>query len=133
MSIADFYDSGEHQSNLAHFAAMVNLAKADNIISTEEKKVLNRLALKLDISDEAHAAILKNPNAYPIIPPYDLETRLERIHDLFGIIYADFHIDAAEKKLIHKYAIALGFSEERARQEIQKCIRVFSNDVEFED
>ncbi len=133
MSIADFYDSGEHQSNLAHFAAMVNLAKVDNTICTEEKKVLERLAFKLDISDEAYAAILKNPNTHPIVPPYDLETRLEHFHDLFRIIHADSKIDAAEKELIYKYAIALGFTEERAHQEIQKCIRVLSSDVEFED
>lgn len=61
------------------------------------------------------------------MPPYDLETRLERIKDLFRIIYADNETDASEKHLIHRYAIGLGFSEEKAKEEIQKCIRLFGS------
>jgi len=127
MSIADLYDSGEHQSNIAHFAAIVNLAAVDKAINSEEENVLKRLAFKLNISEEKYRNILKNPDASGLMPPYDLETRLERIKDLFRIIYADNEIEAAEKHLIHRYAIGLGFSEEKAREEIQKCIRFFGS------
>lgn len=133
MAIADFYGSGQHQSNLGHFAALVNLALADNAINKHEEAALKRLAFKLDVSEEDYKRILKNPNSYSLMPPYELETRIERIHDLFGIIYSDYEIDAAEKKLIYKYAIALGFTEQRANEEIQKCIRVFGNDTSFEE
>ncbi|MFT5737028.1 MAG: putative tellurite resistance protein B-like protein [Maribacter sp.] len=129
MSIADLYDSGEHQSNIAHFAAIVNLAAVDKAINSEEEIVLKRLAFKLHISEEKYKKILKNPDASGLMPPYDLETRLERIKDLFRIIYADNEIDTAEKHLILRYAIGLGFSEEKAREEIQKCIRVFGSRI----
>ncbi len=129
MSIADLYDSGEHQSNIAHFAAIVNLAAVDKAINSEEEIVLKRLAFKLHISEEKYKKILKNPAASGLMPPYDLETRLERIKDLFRIIYADNEIDTAEKHLILRYAIGLGFSEEKAREEIQKCIRVFGSRI----
>ncbi len=132
MSIADLYDSGAHQSNMAHFAAIVSLATVDMSITSEEESVLKRLAFKLDISEEEYKHILKNPDTHSLVPPYDLETRLERLHDLFGIIYADHEIDEAERRLVHKYAIALGFSEESAKKEIQKCIRVFGTNAEFE-
>ncbi len=125
MSIADLYDSGEHKSNIAHFAAIVNLAAVDKAINSEEETVLKRLAFKLNVSEEKYRHILKNPDDSGLMPPYDLETRLERIQDLFRIIYADHEIDTAEKRLIHRYAIGLGFSEEKAKEEIQKCIRVF--------
>lgn len=129
MSIADLYDSGEHKSNIAHFAAIVNLAAVDKAINSEEEIVLNRLAFKLNVSEEKYKKILKNPDASGLMPPYDLETRLERIKDLFRIIYADNEIDVAEKHLILRYAIGLGFSEEKAREEIQKCIRVFGSRI----
>ncbi len=95
MSIADLYDSGANQSNMAHFAAIVSLATVDNSITCEEESVLKRLAFKLDISEEEYKHILKNPDTDSLVPPYDLEARLERLHDLFGIINADHEIDEA--------------------------------------
>ncbi len=60
MSIADLYDSGEHKSNIAHFAAIVNLAAVDKAINSEEETVLKRLAFKLNVSEEKYRHILKN-------------------------------------------------------------------------
>ncbi|TLP81805.1 TerB family tellurite resistance protein [Maribacter sp. ACAM166] len=133
MSILEAYESGAHESNVAHFAAIVKLATVDGTINLEEKIVLARLAFKLDVSDEEVKPILKHPEKYPLLPPYTLEERIERLHDLFSVIYADSEIDAEEQKLIYKYAIGLGFSSERATQEIEKCIRVFGGEAEFED
>jgi len=133
MSISDLYASGEHKSNIAHFAAMVNLAAADDTINTKEKTVLKRLAFKMDVSEEEYDRILKNPDQYPLIPPFSLEKRIERIHDLFNTIYADYGIDEPERKLIIKYAIGLGFSEDQANEEIEKCIRVYGGGDNYED
>lgn len=133
MSILEAYESGQHQSNIAHFAAIVKLAAVDNPMNKEEAKILEKLAFKLDISDEEAKEVLKNPDVYPMIPPYTLEERLERLRDLFGIIYADYEIDTEERSLIFKYAIGLGFSSERANDEIEKCIRVYGGDADFED
>ncbi|MGB5666575.1 MAG: TerB family tellurite resistance protein [Maribacter sp.] len=133
MTILDFYESGEHKSNIAHFAAIVSLATIDGVINNEENKVLKRLAFKLDLSKEEYEPVLKNPNNYPLIPPYSLEKRIERIHDLFNTIYADYKIDDAERGLFLKYAVGLGFSEDEAHKEIEKCIRIYSGKEEFED
>lgn len=67
------------------------------------------------------------------MPPYSLEKRMERIHDLFSTIYADYETDNLERKLIIKYTIVLGFTSQEANNEIEKCIRVFSGKSEFED
>lgn len=133
MSILDAYESGEHQSNLAHFAAIVKLASVDGPINPQEKKVLERFSFKLDVSEEDAKIILKNPEKYPLIPPYTLEERIERLEDLFSIIYADNEIDDGERELVFKYAIGLGFTSERATKEIEKCIKVFDSDMELED
>lgn len=133
MSISDLYDTGEHANNIAHFAAMVNLAKVDGTIKNEEHVVLGRLAVKLNISDEDYKAILKKQEHYPSIGTFSLEERIERIRDLFSVIYADFTVDDSEEKLIFKYAIALGFTAERAKKEIDKCKRQFGQASEFED
>ena len=120
MSILEAYESGKHESNVSHFAAIVKLAGIDGSISNEEKAVLKRLAFKLDVSEEEFKPIFKNPGKYPLIPPYSLEERIERLHDLCSIIYADHVIDESERKLIFKYAIGLGFTAEQANVELQK-------------
>jgi uncharacterized tellurite resistance protein B-like protein len=133
MSILDLYESGEHKSNVAHFAAIVSLAAVDGEINPEENKVLKQLAFKLDVPEEEYEPILKTPNKYPLIPPYTLEKRFDRFHDLFNIIYADYEIDDAERDLLFKYAIGLGFSKDKAHEEIEKCISVYGSEAEFED
>ena len=132
-SILDLYESGEHRTNVAHFAAIVSLAAVDGAINPKEEKVLRHFALKLDVSEEEFKVILKDPHKYPLIPPYSLEKRMERIHDLFNTIYADYEIDDAERKLIFTYAIGLGFSSREANDEIEKGIQVYGGDAEFED
>jgi uncharacterized tellurite resistance protein B-like protein len=62
-----------------------------------------------------------------------LEARIERLHDLCKIIYADHEIDEEERNLIFKYAIGLGFTTDRANEEIEKCMRVFGGDMELEN
>jgi len=124
MTILEAYESGKHESNVSHFAAIVKMARIDGSISKEEQKVLKRLAFKLDVSEEEAKQILKNPRKYPLIPPYSLEERIERLHDLCSMIYADHVIDESERKLIFKYAIGLGFTTEQANMEIQKCMRI---------
>ncbi|MDV7139827.1 TerB family tellurite resistance protein [Maribacter sp. TH_r10] len=128
MTILEAYESGEHESNISHFAAMVKLASIDGPINEEEHMVLKRLAFKLDVSDEEVMVVLKSPMNYPLMPPYALEDRIERLQDLFQIIYADHIIDGEERALIYKYAIGLGFSSQDAHAEIEKCMSCFTNE-----
>lgn len=133
MSFTDLFESGEHSRNLGHFASIVNMAAVDGEINIEEEKMLKRLARKLDIVESEYAEIIKNPLKYPINPPNSAERRLERMHDLFQIIFADNVIDDHERFLIEKYAIGLGYTTELARDLIKKSIAIYSGGLSLED
>tara|TARA_R110002073_G_scaffold279026_1_gene442796 strand:- start:26095 stop:26520 length:426 start_codon:yes stop_codon:yes gene_type:complete len=133
MSIIDKYETSEHRNNIAHFAAIVNLAKSDGAINDEEEVIIKGFASKLNISQQEYVEILKNPGVYPINPPNTIGERLERIYDLFKIIYADHLIEDAERALIYKYAIGLGCSGERANEVIKKSIKIFGGNIDFDD
>lgn len=133
MTIFEAYESGKHESKVSHFAAIVKLAIIDGPLNPEEETVLKRLATKLDVSEEEIKLILKNPRKYPLIPPYSLEERIERLQDLCKIIYADYEVDEEERKLIYKYAIGLGFTSERANMEIEKFMSFFGGDKELDN
>ena len=133
MSFTDLFDSGEHRRNLGHFAAIANMASVDGEISLEEEKLLKRFAVKLDIEESEYDEVLENPNKFPINPPNNTEKRLERLHDLFRMIYVDHGIDDHERFLIEKYAIGLGFSADVSQKLIKRSIEIFSGGVDFDD
>ncbi|WP_167598267.1 TerB family tellurite resistance protein [Leeuwenhoekiella sp. ZYFB001] len=133
MSFTDLFDSGEHRRNLGHFAAIANMATVDGELNAEEIKLLKRFAVKLDIDETEYVDIVENARRYPINPPNNSEKRLERLHDLFRMIFVDHTIDDHERFLIEKYAIGLGFSAERAKQLIEHSIQIFQGGIDFDD
>lgn len=133
MSFTDLFESGEHKRNLGHFASIVNMAAIDGAIKPEEQKMLKRFARKLDIHVSEYKDILKNPLKYPINPPNSADKRLERMHDLFEIIFADQEIDADEHSLVEKYAIGLGYTEKLAAKLIKRSIDIYSGGLDLED
>ncbi len=133
MGIADLYTTGEHRRNVAHFAALATLASVDGEISTEEKKLLDGFADKLDITHSEYEEVMRKENKYPIDPPNTSEKRLERLFDLFRIIFSDHAIDHEERLLLKRYAIGLGFSGEKADKVINRSIEIFTGRIDFED
>ena len=133
MSFVDLYSSGEHRRNLAHFSSIASLAAIDGEVNPQEKVLLDRFARKLDITDTEYAEVLSSDNKYPINPPTTSEERLERLYDLFRIIFADHGIDEEEMILINKYAIGLGYSSETAAKLIKRSVEIFGGRLDFED
>ncbi len=133
MSFNDLFDSGTHKRNLGHFAAMATLASSDGEINENEQTMLERFARKLNIDETEFKEVLKTPGNFPINPPSTQEERLQRLYDLFKIIYADNTMDAEEEVLVNKYAIGLGFSSEKANEIIAKSIKIFGGQIPFED
>ncbi|GAA0872942.1 TerB family tellurite resistance protein [Gangjinia marincola] len=133
MSFSDLFGSGEHTRNVSHFASIVRLAIVDGDLNEEEFALLGRFSRRLDISVEEYKKILKNPEGYPINPPDSKQKRLERLHDLFKIIFADREIDDEELNLVSKYAIGLGFSDDEAVKIIKRSVDIMSGHLSFED
>lgn len=133
MSFSDLFGSGEHLRNLGHFSAIVHLAAVDGELNELEEVQLRRFASKLDISETEYLEIIKNPKTYPVHALNTYEHRLERLHDLFKIIFADHEIDEEEVHLIKKYALALGFNSKTVDPLINRSIQIFSGRLDFED
>ena len=133
MPILDLYYHSERKHNLAHFAAIATLAAVDGEVNPKEKAVLDRFAVKLDISEAEYKEVMKKSNKYPIVPQLEAEKRLERLFDLFKIIFADHDVEKEEMDLLRRYAIGLGYPSDRAKKIIKKTILIFRGNIEFED
>lgn len=133
MSFQDLFRSGEQSRNLGHFAAIVNIASVDGIITDEEEVMMKRFARKLNIHEEDYKKVFKNPKNYPLSAENSAHDRLERMHDLFEMIYVDHDIDDDERTLIEKYAIALGYTEALAQKLIKRSIQIYQGGLDLED
>ena len=133
MSFNDLFDSGKHRKNLGHFACLVTLASSNGNINEEEQVLLSRLARRLDVDDSEFNEILQTPGRYPINPPNNKHERLERLYDLFRIVYVDHEISEKEDKLLVKYAIGLGFDSEEVEPIIKKSKELFGGKIKYED
>lgn len=127
MSISDLYSSGFKTRNRDHFAAIVRVALSDNIITPEEEAFIKRLAIFLEIEDEEVAAILKDPEKYPINPPANETRRLERLYDLTRMVYADQIADDSEKILLKRLVVGLGFEASQADDIVNKALDLVAN------
>lgn len=133
MSFKNLFKSGEHSRNLDHYASLVRLATVDSKINEGEEAILARFARKLGVHETEHKAILKNPKDFPMSPRNTMENRLELLHDMFTIIFADNEIDEDEHQLLVRYATALGFSDKQAEKYIKRSIEIYTGGLDLED
>lgn len=134
MSISDLYTSGAHQRNLSHFANIVKLAVADNVITKEEQVLIDRLKTRLDITDSEYNKILENPSLYPINPPVSFEERVGRLFDLSRMVLADQQIVSSEILILERVIVGLGFESKYLSEIVDASfllIRRFATIEEF--
>ena len=118
MSFSNLYSSGFKQRNRDHFASIVRIALSDGVISKEEEAFINRTAINLEIEEQEVETIKANLDSYPINPPPTEQRRLERLYDLARMVFADQIADQAEKKIMNRLIIGLGFPHEEAEDVI---------------
>jgi uncharacterized tellurite resistance protein B-like protein len=133
MSISDIYDSGFRNRNKGHFSAIVRVALSDGALSPEEKKFLDKLAIKLEISQAEYEEILANPLKYPVNPPLLHTRRLERLYDLARMVYTDEHVMAEkEQELLTRFALALGFTPGNVNYIVDKALKLVDHKVDLD-
>ena len=130
MSISDLFDSGFRNRNKGHFSAIVRVALSDGIIGPEEKYFLDKLAIKLEISQAEYEEILENPLKYPVNPPLMHAHRLERLYDLARMVYADDVLGEKQQDLLTR--LALGFTAGNVGYIVDKALKLVDMNVDLD-
>ncbi|RUT68231.1 TerB family tellurite resistance protein [Flavobacterium cupreum] len=130
MSFSDLFDSEFKQRNKGHFSAIVRVALADGIVHPEEKKFLDKLAARLEISETEYEEILNDPLKYPINPPYLHVQRLERLYDLTRMVHVDHHLEDQQEVMLRKLGIALGFTPSNVNYIVAKALSLVDKKVD---
>ena len=133
MSISDAFQGGEQTRNHSHLENLVEVALTDGQIVAEERELLEKFAKRLSISNDELDSIIKNIGKHAINPPTDREDRYRRFFRLIQMMLADGIIGEKQDKLIHRFAIGLGYSEERTEEIYSQTIEFIKNKVDFDD
>lgn len=133
MSYSDLFNNEFKQRNIGHFASTVYMALADGKISEQEKVFLDRLATNLEISPSEYEEILKKPTKFNLNPPHLQAERLERLYDLVKIVDADKQLGDVQEKLLIRFGLALGFSQEKVEYIITKALVLVGEKVSLDD
>ena len=131
MSIADLFSSEFNFINRGHFSALVRVAYTGTI-TPEEKKFLAKLAVKLELSEQDYKEILKDPNKYPINPPYLYIERLERLYDLARMVHHDHVLGDKQEILLRKIGLALGFTPGNVNYIVNKALILVEKNVDID-
>jgi len=132
MSISDLFDNEFKNRNKDHFSAIVRVAVADGLLSSEEKLFLDKLAHNLEISKEEYDEILEDPLKYPINPPYLYTQRLERLYDLSRMVFADHVLGQRQKNILIKFAVALGFTPSNVTYIVDKALSLLVQNIDLD-
>ena len=108
MSFSDLFDNEFKNRNKGHFSSIVRVALSDGELTVEERAFLDKLAVRLEISQAEYEEILDNPSKYPINPPHLHVQRLDRLYDLSRMVYAD-HVRAKTKSYFNSFCISIRF------------------------
>ncbi|MDA9878669.1 TerB family tellurite resistance protein [Flavobacteriaceae bacterium] len=127
MNFSNLYSPAFRERNRDHFAAILRIALSDGIISEEEEAFINRTAINLEIDEDEVAKIKANLDDYPINPPATQQKRLERLYDLSRMVFADNIADDAEKKLMKRLIVGLGFPSNEIEAIIEKSFTEIQN------
>ena len=132
MSIAELFDNEFKQRMKGRFAAVVRVLFADGKFDPDEKKFMDKLAVKLEISNEEYEEILENPLKYELNPPYLYVERLESLYNIARVVHHDHHLGDKQETLLRKFAIALGFSTSNVDYIVNKALTLVDKKVDLD-
>ncbi|MFY7728332.1 MAG: TerB family tellurite resistance protein [Flavobacterium sp.] len=132
MSFSDLFDTGFKQRNQGHFASIVRVAMENGHLSVEERAFIDKLAKKLEITEDEYKEILANPYKYPVNPPHLYVQRLERLYDLSRMVYADHILGPKQKEILTRFSLALGFTPGNVKYIVDKALSLLVMGVDSE-
>jgi len=111
MSFYDFVTSDGKRICKDHFINLVQVAKSDGRISDEQMKILNKEGRKFGLTNPEIDKFIKTEGERSYSPPYSLRGKFVHLYNIAEIILDDEIVAEGERKMIRKFAIEAGFSD----------------------
>jgi hypothetical protein len=97
--------------NKEYFIHLVGIALADDIITSDEFELLQRIGKNLGLTDSEIESLIETPGKSEYTPPSELSKRFYQIYEIVTMAMVDRVFDIKEMRLANAFAVKLGFSE----------------------
>ena len=111
MNFSDFIMDNGKRISKEHYIRLVQVSRADGNINAEELDLLHREGRKFGLTDPEIDKIIEAEKSHHYDPPYSLREKFEHLYNIAEMILADDVISEGERKLIKRFAIEAGFSD----------------------
>jgi uncharacterized tellurite resistance protein B-like protein len=111
MNILDYSDHSIKKQNIDFFVHLVRIAKADDVICSNELIMLRRIGKKLSFTDPEIDNLIARTVKSDFMPPYKLAERFEQLYEIIKMVLADGNINKNEMRLASGFAAKSGFKE----------------------
>jgi uncharacterized tellurite resistance protein B-like protein len=113
MNFTNFITHHGKRINREHYLHLVQVAKIDGKIEDSELELLHKEGRKFGLTDPEIDQMIESESANNYHPPYSLQDKFEQLYNVAEMILADDIITDSEKKMIKRFAIAAGFTNEQ--------------------
>jgi hypothetical protein len=117
--------------NKDYFVHLVCIAKADDIITSAEFDLLQRIGKNLGFSDTEIDTLINTPGSPHYNPPQELSKRFEQVYEIVKMAMVDKVFDSQEMRFASSFAIKSGFNESEIPALL--AILIYGNNVGIDD
>jgi uncharacterized tellurite resistance protein B-like protein len=128
MNFSDFITNHGKRVKKEAFIHLVNVSRVDGKITSEELGLLHGEGKKFGLTDPEIDRLIESEREHHYHPPYALEDKFDHLYNIAELILSDNEISQKERKLIRRFAIEAGFSDEK----IDELIEIIINGIRQE-
>ena len=111
MNFSDFITHDGKRVNKEHYIHLIQVSMIDGSISKSEMELLHKEGRKFGLTDPEIDKLISSESHEHYHPPYSLNEKFDQLYNIAEMILADDVITDAEKKMMRRYAVMAGFSD----------------------
>jgi uncharacterized tellurite resistance protein B-like protein len=112
MNFSDFITHNGKRVNKEAFINLVQVSRTDGKINKEELELLHKEGKKFGLTDPEIDKLIHSEKNHNYHPPYSLDEKFEHLYNIAEMILADDVVKEKELKMIRRFAIEAGFSDD---------------------
>jgi uncharacterized tellurite resistance protein B-like protein len=111
MNFTHFITHHGNRINREHFLHLVQVAKSDGVIKESELELLHKEGRKFGLTDPEIKQLINSEDFSNYHPPYSLRDKFEELYNIAQMVLADEVVTDSEKRMLRRYAIAVGLKD----------------------
>lgn len=112
MNFTDFITNHGKRINKEYFVNLIQVSRTDGKINAPELELLHKEGRNFGLTDPEIDMLIASESHHHYVAPYSLSEKFEHLYNIAEMILADDIVKESEMKMIRKFAIEAGFSDE---------------------